>query len=599
MNRFVKLASVAVLLLVSASAFAAAFSVVPNISFPSTLKPGQVVSAQYSITNIAPDNRTLLVRNIVLPEGVVLNAATSTCTAVPFTLTKGETCNLALQYKGKNVGQHVQGGPQVCNDDFNCNIPLAGQEINLHVVDGNLLGELRFQLMNDQHLQARALTVTNASKTDDVTLPENLVTVSSNLQNKLIVCKADGSNCDRPSTCDAQVLAPGASCQIWLHAQATNDPLATPVENAPAALGITQGTITVAGATVFNVQYGLDLYAGIDSPNATDNLSRFDGHQWTNISLSSVDPKNHGKTESLLTTKSLAIYNDDLFIGGRPNYVLQPQPTNLIRWNGVSYSAINSTKETYNNTIAAMIVYNNHLITQRSYSTDTSNTLAAYDSSQWYQLGKVLTTAPRPQVSQLINDEKYGLCAASGILNGSSFGVVCLNTASGDWKVMGTNFNDGTFMLSALTSYNDSLYVVSSNGQGLANVFSFDGTSWQAMNIDGVDGNHLAANTGAIAEVNGKLYMGVNGTQSGGYSTLQLDSTNHTWEKMSVNTLGGPVTAMYSFNGSLYAAGNFRNTVAYFDFLKEQWMGIELTTPGTIRALLIAPRIASITEATH
>lgn len=592
MRRLIQFTSFAALLVTSAATFAAAFSVVPTLSFPSTIKLNETATASYTITNVAPDSRTMTVRNIVLPQGVTIDASASTCAAAPFSLIKSKSCSIALKYTAATVGTHVQHGPQVCNDDFNCNIPGPGQEINMQVVAGNAVGDLGVKIAPEQHLQARALTITNDSTTKAITMPTDFVTVSSNLENKIVVCKADGSNCDRTSTCQGQTLAPGASCKIWLAAKSAVNPNENPAEDATKQFGVIDGSVTVADNTTFDVQYGLDLYAATDS---AAQLSRFDGNTWHDISL----------TPGLNTAWSLATSNDDLYIGGRSD--MSTNGSNFIKWNGSSSSQVNDNELSQQNDIHALYTYNNKIYAQTSFGKNTDTTIGVYDGTKWTQLGNTVEVNKHLLVTSLIRDASGDFYAAIGSLNNGGKGVYRLDNTTGQWHALGTNFE--TIMVSDIASFNGKLYAVNISPSSTKNVciYVYDKKNnlWNKMNIEisGQSIDHFTAQAGKFAQMGGSLYVALNqetNENNGSYAAFKLDSTMSTWNPITPNlaNVGAGFTALYSYNGNLFSAGNFEAVVAYLDLDKDQWTGINMPKTVGVKSLFAAPRIASISEAT-
>lgn len=436
---------------------------------------------------------------------------------------------------------------------------------------------LRVQISTEQHLNAKALTLTNTAS-NAVSIPSDIVEISSSLANNLTICKTDGSNCDRASTCQGAALAPGKSCQIWL--QATSP--------ATQALGSVPGTITVNGSTL-KVTTNLNLYVVSSSASALDqgSFNRYDGQQWTSLA----------QFQNSIMKNPLTLYEGDLLFSAMAN---DGSTSSLLKWNGATNSTF-YTARGQDITLSALYTARDRssgktlLYTQLSFQPNTNNTIGVFDGSNWTQVGSAIGSNSELFIHNILQWQNK-LCVSAGLwLGNDNLGAACLNSATNQWEALGSELNG--LLISDMVSYQGVLYAIASHNDNQAHVYTFDAVTahWQDMTPNG-----LPANTGVFAQANGNLYLAIDG-QSNGHAFFMLNNTptQSSWQPVGSNDLGAGIHALSSYNGVIYASGTFKGGVAMFNNGTWTTLNMPNAASNDNLAVIVTPSISSITAVSH
>lgn len=208
---------------------------------------------------------------------------------------------------------------------------------------------------------------------------------------------------------------------------------------------------------------------------------------------------------------TLLMWNGNLYAGGYFTQAGSAGAAHVARWNGQSWSALG---QGLNATVTCLAVYNNELYAAGNFTSSGSTIcphIAKWNGTSWENVG-------------------------GGVFGTAVYGM---------------------------TEYNGMLYVTGKFHQAGSttayNVAAWDGTSWHAVGASGF--NRHPFYYGMCMEVwNGKLYVGglidsVDNMEIG--YIAEWDGSN--WNTLQ-HGLNGPVNALESYNGLLYAGGWFTAT---------------------------------------
>jgi hypothetical protein len=430
-------------------------------------------------------------------EVSVVGAGT-TCTS---TLQPYQSCTLQLRVTVNDIMRSFRLIPRVCTDNgIVCSVPDVNNRTLISVIAVPLTLSVN-AIASDQHLQLRALTLTN-SGTTSVTLNQIQVSESNSLQNLIEVCSPSTSctppTASQPSCYSITSLSAGGSCLIWFRS----------LDVATQALGNMSGDVTITLQTnpqttlntnTFTVNYNNDLYAGGQFTDAggvadTNRIARWDGTTWH--ALSTGIPNN--------SVNALAIYQFDLFIGGNFTNAGGINGDRIVRWDGLAFNPLSTGIN--NGNVRALTVFNDELILGGDF-TSPEIRIAAWDGVNFNAL-------------------------SSGISNNNVFALLALNS---------------------------NLYV----GGNFTNQYGALGDriiQWDGLNFNALASGISNGNVFALFELNSNLYVGGNFTNQYGAlgdRIIQWNGANFT--PLSVVAPNNSVRALTAMGGNLILAGNFTN----------------------------------------
>jgi len=211
------------------------------------------------------------------------------------------------------------------------------------------------------------------------------------------------------------------------------------------------------------------------------------------------------------TVESFAVYNGDLYVGGRFFNPGDYTPFGLMKWNGTTFDTLPGTHLFGYCDLFAMAVYNNELYVGGQFSTHSSSNPAIFDFiARW---------------------------------NGTS------------WNSVGNGF-DNTVM--SLAVYNGNLYASGlmhfAGSDSIKSIAKWDGNHWsQVANGICIQGNWVSS----LKVYNNKLYA------AGGFPFIAINSNciarwNDTiWRDVGTGGINGAVASLEVFNNELYAGGSY------------------------------------------
>lgn len=340
--------------------------------------PGTWQRIDYLVQNVSGITFSNLTYDVNYPDNsnVTVNQANTTCGT---TLAAGSSCTLSVLVLIGPVGVPMVISPRICSAN---GMICSTAECSNRAIINPLLPQLTLSLdllPDDQHLQAKALILTNTG-IFDVTLNNFGLTASANLGDHIVQCNA-ANNCvpptgSYPDCAVGQELAVGQSCLIWV--KSVDDKNNVPV-------GITTGTITInVGTTpgsnvnnnVLTTNYNNFLYAGGAFTNTVLGSPRiiyWDGSTWHGM----MSGANTGTVQALLA------YQHDLYLGGSFTSASGVADTTRIAvWNGSEFVAVPVTQTIGNGTVTDFTDYNGQLAIAGTFTSGTpSNRIMLWDGS--------------------------------------------------------------------------------------------------------------------------------------------------------------------------------------------------------------------------
>jgi len=204
---------------------------------------------------------------------------------------------------------------------------------------------------------------------------------------------------------------------------------------------------------------------------------------------------------------TLAVYNDELYVGGQFEKAGDISAHNISRWNGTDWSAVGALE---GGSVRELVVYKQKLFAGGFFTIangiNTGN-IASYDGNNWTALGSLneleLKATGVVRHMAVYKDELY----ISGNFSTSNGEISELITWDGSsFSDFGKAFSLYQNSISELVAINDILYIGGSFrnvvGSQANNVLQWDGESWGIMS-EGTSGSVLSA-----IWFNNKIYIG-------------------------------------------------------------------------------------------
>jgi hypothetical protein len=216
-------------------------------------------------------------------------------------------------------------------------------------------------------------------------------------------------------------------------------------------------------------------------------------------------------------------------------------------------------------TVLDMIVFRGYLYAGTAWGTAPAEIWRTADGIDW----KRVMISPVPQSGSVdafvvFQGQIYAAFAAASDVGGVAI-YRSRTGGEGSWVNVVTHGNGdpNNVMIRGLAQFKDHLYAVGQNQVSGAFVWqsSNDGSTWTQVNTPGFDSTkQLSAQS--IAIFDGALYVGTFCSEplcTAGYSELWKSTNGKKWSLVSDDF--GEVTALYSYNGSLYIADHEPTTI--------------------------------------
>ncbi len=248
-----------------------------------------------------------------------------------------------------------------------------------------------------------------------------------------------------------------------------------------------------------------------------------------------------------------ALYDSDLYAGGRFTVIGGVAASRIARWNGTNWSPVGSGVEGSATEVYAFLVSSNKLIVAGNFTSAggiAATNIASWDGSQWHSMGNL----------------RGGSVYALAELNGEIYAGGTFRTNSGaaadyivrwngsQWQAAGTGVNGIVY---ALEQMGNVLFLGGSFSQ--AGILSAPGiVRWNGLNYSPVgSGLDSGAAVYALSARGLNLYVGGAFNQAGGISSPRLalwDEGNSQWLSVGAN---GIVYGLHAALDILYVGGEF------------------------------------------
>lgn len=425
---------------------------------------------------------------------------------------------------------------------------------------GNTIAALNIQVAHDPaniHLQYTKIIVDRTTRaTDTLTLAPALI--SSALQSNVHICGTDknAEHICAPnflSTCGAATrLAPGQSCYYWLHAL-----------DQTRLVSKKQGGMQIAAQAAHSqpilvnvhLNYNMSLYFGGQglTTNHQDyyNLFRYDGAQ-----LLPLGPFTSGPKSGPLFLAG-AIFDGDLYLGGKFSQIEAMAAKNIAYWNSQNY-VTNLCQQGQYSILCGPDSYNPQIDAMESFK----NSL--YIGGEFHTING-LTTENIAQFS-ITPQRKF---------NAMGQGLVA-------------NYNDGAVYV--LKVIHQILYIGGEfnppDGMQGYNMMGWDGQNWQSVGQFPNSINPSSFLVEDIENINGQIFAGLSTSNTRAPALYQYNSSGE-WQVanpygVSAHTLDD-VTSMIYFNNHFYATsyyyknGDLNNDVFVWSDEASNWINTHVT----------------------
>jgi hypothetical protein len=257
--------------------------------------------------------------------------------------------------------------------------------------------------------------------------------------------------------------------------------------------------------------YNNDLYVGgsFDSlpGSVIDNIARWDGSSWTAI------------LPGVSLVRAMTVYDGDLYVAGVFDSAGSLPASNIAMWNGSAWASVDGG--VWGTGAYGLSVYNNKLIVSGNFSSAGSAHLSAvniasWDGANWGSLGNGIGDTVNSSVVALTAYNNHLIASGTFQSAGSVFAQNIAEWDGSSWAAMGQGLGNGsdTQYVVALAGYNGALiagghFLTTGSGATVSNIAQWNGSLWSAMDLG------LSAD-GAVISLcpwNGSLYVG------GGFET--------------------------------------------------------------------------------
>lgn len=334
----------------------------------------------------------------------------------------------------------------------------------------------------------------------------------------------------------------------------------------------------IVGAVNAMVTMGSDLYIGgnfiVAGGVHANRIIRWDGTEFSPLLGAGGEPGVNN------TVDSLAVYNNELYIGGSFTTAGGATANRIVKWNGSSFVPLIGSSNGMNSNVTAMTEYNS-LLYISGYFTNAGglsvDNIASWNGTSFATPAGNWTAATEMEVmgSDLYlagSFASFGGITVNNVVkwNGSAFSALGSGTVGVDASV------------SDLQVWNNNLYIggIFSNAGGAAasKIVKWDGSAFSTLG------------TGANNTVYGLGVWDNNLCLTGAFSTAGGVTVNRVakWDGSSFSALGGGVgditqwpKELISYAGSLYVGGDFK-TVESRDIIGlVRWDGTQYYDVGS------------------
>jgi len=178
---------------------------------------------------------------------------------------------------------------------------------------------------------------------------------------------------------------------------------------------------------------------------------------------------------------AMAVYNDELYIGGRFDSVSGFKSKYIAKWDGTKWSAVGKGLSEGTRGVEALEVYKGELYAAGDFNyidTIPVDHIAKWNGNEWSPVGHGKTDGVLPYIRSLCiyKDELYAASAFHSI-----GGVKAKNIAKWDgvkWDSVGVGVN---YTIISLAVYKDELYAGGICDRESGNLVKWDGSKWTSL----------------------------------------------------------------------------------------------------------------------
>jgi hypothetical protein len=340
--------------------------------------------------------------------------------------------------------------------------------------------------------------------------------------------------------------------------------------NAWAALAGSAGTGTNGGISTL-ATFGGDLVVAGGSASFTRaggvvarSIARWTGADWATLSgTPGTGLPGFGIPAQVM---AMALYQGDLVVGGQFTYAGSEVVHNIARWNGSAWSRLGGPTDAgvdglpgggVTPEVDALAVYDDDLIVGGRFLVAGETLvqhIARWDGSIWSALGPDGSGVNGSSAGVHALTVADGALVVAGHFDDAG-GVAAANIARWDgstWSALAAGFND---QVDALTDWNGTLiaggFFTQSGTTTTSAIARWDGNAWSALGF-GMNGIVLA-----LGEFNGDLVAGGNFSRADGNLANRIARWDGSgWHAMGAG-VNGNVLALADYAGTLVAGGAF------------------------------------------
>jgi len=283
---------------------------------------------------------------------------------------------------------------------------------------------------------------------------------------------------------------------------------------------------------------------------------------------------------------ALAVYNGNLYAGGRFTTAGGNSASYIAEWNGTSWSAVGGGM---NNVVMALTVCNGNLYAGGGFTVaggNSANYIAVWNGTIWSALGSgMYDNSGFCWVSALAGNNGNIYAGGQFTLAGGTSTTNIAEWNGSTWSALSSGIN---YPVSSLTTYSGNVYAggnfTSAGGNSANNIAEWNGTAWSAVGSGVYNGNSGPGVT-ALTTYSSSLIAGGDFDSAGGVFAPNIaEWYSPSWSSI-YSTFPGAnntVEALVVYNGNLYLGGDF-TSILYWgptNYIAE-WNGLSWSALGT------------------
>jgi hypothetical protein len=326
------------------------------------------------------------------------------------------------------------------------------------------------------------------------------------------------------------------------------------------ALGIGPGAVLAVAVSGSDVYVG-GVFGAAGGVTAT-NIAKWDGSGWSAL-------ESGGSNGTNGFVQAIAVDGNDVFVGGNFSQAGGVSVNNIAKWDGSNWTALGSGIE--GGDVKAINVLESNVFVSGFFTTAggvAANNIAKWDGSSWSTLGAGVNGPANALASK--GNELYvgGPFTTAGGQSAENVAKWSLSEAT--WDSLGAGVNGA---VNALAVASNDLYAAgiftTAGGGNAKKVAKWDGTNWSPLG-EGITGGDV----NAVAVLGSKLFVAGTFSTAGGLTASQIASWDGSvWSALGSGITGGPVfglSANLAF-GAIYAGGAFGTAGANTSKLFAKW----------------------------